>query len=80
MSMCRAPFARIFVIYLSDELGGAKAACLLKDRVFKMQDFRKVAPPTKATAILNQLQIPSKTLDDALAETEVLSAIAVVGL
>ncbi len=59
---------RIYVIYLSDALGGEKAARLMKERVQSIQALRRVSPPVKAAALLQQVSIPDDVLQDALAE------------
>jgi hypothetical protein len=48
--------SRIFVVFLSDELGGAQAAALMKDRVLSIHRFRKVSTPTKVADVLDGLK------------------------
>ncbi len=55
---------------MSDELGGAKAAALVRERVLKIEAFRKIRPPTKTHSILTQLSIPGHVLNQALDERE----------
>ncbi len=63
------------MIYLSEQLGGAKAAALVKDRVLTMEAFRKISAPTKARTILHQLAIPVDVLDKAMASKQAHTSI-----
>jgi hypothetical protein len=58
--------ARIYVVYLSEELGGQAAAELIRDRVFSVLQMRKIAAPTRTFDVLNLVGLPEATLARAL--------------
>jgi hypothetical protein len=58
-------------VYLSEALGGAKAAKLVKDRVDSIHKFRKISPPTATGVLLQSLEIPTAVLENALSQKSV---------
>ncbi len=74
-----SPFVfRIYVVYVTDELGGQKAADLIKERVMKISAFRRVSPPVKVTALLQQAHIPGQLLQSSIKARQVPSCSVVV--
>ena len=68
----RLGWQRIYVVYLSDELGGSQAAKLVAERFSKIHDFRQISGPTRTMDILQEMRFAEGVLEAALQTTAVL--------
>jgi hypothetical protein len=49
---------RLYVIFVSEALGGAKAALWMKDLVIKSVQYRSIGKPTQPHDVFSSLNIP----------------------
>ncbi len=70
--LVRFSFSRIYVVFLSEQLGGQQAADLIRDRVLHMHNFRRVSSPAKTSVIMNQLQLPDYVIQSSLDSRQAL--------
>ncbi len=70
--VCSIVLDRIYVIYISAELGGIRSAQLIRDRILSIHRLRRVSPPTSSSMILRQLHLPEGLISAACREIEAL--------
>ncbi len=61
---------RIYIIFLTEQLGGARAAELIKQRVQAIHTLRTIRPPTTFQDMRHEMKLSEYYVKSAMAERE----------